>query len=41
MWDVPDSAHKNTSIYVGFIWFEIIPVKITSVYKFTIEILGE
>ena len=29
------------SIYDGFIWFQIITVKIKSVYKFQIEILGE
>ena len=41
IWWGEDSAHKNTSIYVDFIWSEITPVKIMSVYKFEIEILGE
>ena len=41
MWGLSDSAHKNASIYVDFTWFEITPIKITLVYKFEIEILGE
>ena len=41
MCGLSDTAHKNTSIYVDFTWSEIISMKIISVYKFEIKILGE
>ena len=41
MLGLSDSARKNTSIYVDFTWSEITSMKMMSVNKFEIEILGE